>query len=89
MAKTKKGLLFFYDVEFAAGERLCRDFELSQSCKSITLDLSRVSVKDGRRAGHEYLDVPGAVLDARKRLHKGVDAAVSGFRRGVDYNFFS
>ena len=25
-------------------------------------------------AGHAYSDVPGAVLDARKRLHKAVDA---------------
>lgn len=72
--KNQKGAIVFDDVEFAAGERLCRDFELSQSCKSITLDLSRVSVQDGRRAGHEYSDVPGVVLDARKRLRKAVDA---------------
>ena len=72
--KNQKGAIVFDDVEFAAGERLCRDFELSQSYKSFTLDLSRVPVQDGRRAGHEYLDVPGAVLDARKRLRKAVDA---------------
>ena len=72
--RNQKGAVVFEDVEFTAGERLCRDFELSQSNKSITLDLSRVSVQDGRRAGHEYSDAPGAVLDARKRLRKAVEA---------------
>lgn len=72
--KRQKGAVVFEDVEFTSGERLCRDFELSQSCKSMTLDLSRVSVQDGRRAGHQYSDIPGAVLDARKRLRKAIEA---------------
>ena len=40
----------------------------------VLMDFRRASVQEGLSAGHEYSNVPSAVLDALKLLHKTVDS---------------
>lgn len=73
-ARNRAGGISFTQPEFMAGERLRADYEAGQMPGKMSIDLTRLVVRGGRRIRHEQHEPPAYALDARKRLRDALEA---------------
>ncbi len=65
-----QGSIMFSEGELAAAERLCADYEVSQSFQRLTVDLSRPLI--GKRLPRSGQSLPDRVIDASRRVEKAL-----------------
>ena len=74
MRRDKSGASFISDVEFAAGERLHRDFLSASQTPRVTLNWSPAAGGGGRSGAQDaYAELLDRAVAARRRLHCALD----------------
>ncbi len=73
-SRVNKGGIKFTEAEFAAGDRIRKEYELAKMNHTMSIDYEKPIVQDGRKSGKVTYDLPDFVLDTRQKLRKTLNA---------------